>query len=136
MKNKSSPWSNKLLQLVLFLLLLETLSGLAIFFLVPLRITVELYEFLHIWFGFALIPVYIIFQVYHYKQKLKSKGSLAYSLGLATAFSLILTILTGLSLYFNLISIENLNNLPNLIHAITSFIWMMLFASHLAVVLK
>jgi uncharacterized membrane protein len=88
---------------------------------------------LHSALGIALVPIYLIYQVRHFLKVKNQRVSFHYRLGIATALSLLLVILSGIPILPNMTATVS-NETIRLVHVVSSFAFLICIAGHLVIV--
>lgn len=127
-------WTAPLFLANMTFFLVETITGFALFFLAGLAIEMALLSKIHIQGGLVMLPLYLVFQIPHYFRVRHLKGHFHYKLGVATALTLLVVIISGIPLIENF-EIELSNpKLVTLIHVVSSFAFLICLTGHLVLV--
>lgn len=132
--NISSRWVAPLFLANMAFYLVETITGFALFFLAGLSFELGLFSKIHVQGGLVMIPIYLCFQIPHYFRVKHLSSHFHYKLGIASAVTLLVVILSGIPLIENFnISLSN-PKLVTLIHVVSSFAFLICLTGHLVVV--
>jgi hypothetical protein len=129
-------WRAPLLVALLSLFLLEALTGFFIFFAMKMVSGLAIVGFIHTLFGLFLIPLFVVYQIRHFNRVKNLKGHLHYNLGLASATTFLILLVSGLPILPFAPDYLVADKLIRLVHVVSSFGFLICLAGHLILVAR
>lgn len=129
-------WRAPLVNLLFYLIMIESMTGFALYFFGHLIPGLEILGEVHWWLGVVFIVPYAVYQLRHYLRVANFKGRLHFYLGLTTFIFMTATILSGVWLWWVLRD----NPVPAdwivLVHVVIGFALLCIISGHLTVVFR